>query len=79
MKRINSLAQRFALVAGFALVAAGLGSCSGGNVGLPPLRVVAFNFAPGFAGVHLNAPLEITFSAPVAEATCKANSATRTE
>ena len=46
MKRINSLARRFALVAGFALVAAGLGSCSGGNVGLPPLRVVAFNFDP---------------------------------
>jgi len=74
MKRINSLAQRFALVAGFALVAAGLGSCSGGNVGLPPLRVVAFNFAPGFAGVHLNAPLEITFSAPVAEATVNQDS-----
>jgi hypothetical protein len=74
MKRINSLARRFALVAGFALVAAGLGSCSGGNVGLPPLRVVAFNFAPGFAGVSLNAPLEITFSAPVEPSTVNQDS-----
>jgi len=74
MKRINSLARRFALVAGFALVAAGLGSCSGGDVGLPPLRVVAFNFAPGFAGVRLNAPLESTFSAPVEQSTVNQDS-----
>lgn len=74
MKRIQSLAQRLALVAGFALVTAGLGSCSGGKVGLPPLQVVAFNFAPGFAGVHLNAPLEITFSAPVEPGTVNQDS-----
>jgi hypothetical protein len=74
MKRIKSLAQRLALVAGFALVAAGLGSCSGGKVGLPPLQVVAFNFAPGFAGVRLNSPLEITFSAPVEEGTVNQDS-----
>jgi hypothetical protein len=74
MKRIKSLAQRLSLVAGFALVAAGLGSCSGGGVGLPPLQVVAFNFAPGFAGVRLNSPLEITFSAPVDEMTVNQDS-----
>ena len=26
-----------------------------------PTRVLQFNLAPGFGGVHLNAPLELTF------------------
>jgi len=47
------------------LLAAGLGSCSGGGIGLPPLSVLLFNFAPGFAGVNLNSPLELTFTTDV--------------
>jgi len=52
--------------AGLLLVAATVTSCDGGGgPGLPPLQVLLFNFAPGFAGVKLNSPLEFTFSAPV--------------
>ncbi|MHC4579191.1 MAG: Ig-like domain-containing domain, partial [Planctomycetota bacterium] len=64
-KSSNVQARRRSLVAVLVLIAAALGSCSGGGLGLPPLSVVAFNFAPGFGGVHLNAPLEITFTVPV--------------
>jgi len=68
MKR---MIQALALTA----VAIGLSSCNaGGGPGLPPLRVVAFNFAPGFGGVHLNAPLVLTFSAPVARESVTADS-----
>jgi len=52
-------------VAVIAIAGAILGSCSGGGSGTPALRVLLFNFAPGFGGVHLNAPLELVFSAPV--------------
>ncbi len=48
------------------VMAAGFTSCSaGGGPGLPPLSVLLFNFDPGFAGVRLNAALELTLSAPV--------------
>ncbi len=62
MSNRGSLLVRAAMLA---LVLTGISSCSGGGIGLPPLRVVLFNFAPGFAGVHLNAPLELTFSTDV--------------
>ena len=52
-------------VAVIAIAGAVFGSCSGGGSGTPALRVLQFNFAPGFGGVHLNAPLELVFSAPV--------------
>ena len=59
-KRVTFLAR----VAILSFLGAGLGSCGGGP-GLPALRVLQFNFAPGFAGVRINAPLELTFSAPI--------------
>lgn len=64
MKRASAKqALRAALVA---LVMAGVGACStGGGPGEPPLQVVNFNFAPGFGGVALNAPLVLTFSTDV--------------
>jgi len=65
MTRVSLPARVFARFAVLALALAGFSSCSGGGIGLPPLRVLAFNFSPGFGGVHLNAPLEMTFSAPV--------------
>ncbi|MGQ0612403.1 MAG: hypothetical protein ACT4PV_01445 [Planctomycetaceae bacterium] len=68
---MNRMIQAVALTA----VALGLASCNaGGGPGLPPLRVVAFNFAPGFGGVHLNAPLVLTFTAPVARESVTADS-----
>jgi hypothetical protein len=66
MKRATSAAR---ILVVFAL-ACGLAACSaGGGPGAPPLRVVNFNFAPGFGGVHLNAPLVLTFSTLVDPAT----------
>ena len=64
MKRASAKqALRAALVA---LVMTGVGACStGGGPGEPPLQVVNFNFAPGFGGVALNAPLVLTFSTDV--------------
>jgi len=57
-------------IACLSLLAAGLGSCSGGSgPGIPPLAVLLFNFSPGFGGVHLNSLLELRFSAPVDPAT----------
>ncbi len=69
MKRLTLL-PRVAVLA----VLTGLASCGGGGPGLPPLSVVLFNFAPGFAGVPLNAPLELTMSAPVDAASVTADS-----
>lgn len=60
--------KRFKLMVRIAVIAiagAVFGSCGGGGTGTPALRVLLFNFAPGFGGVHLNAPLELVFSAPV--------------
>jgi len=51
-----------ALVASAGMV---LGACKRDDKGFPPLAVEIFNFSPNFAGVRLNAPLELTFSAPV--------------
>ncbi|MEE8106582.1 MAG: Ig-like domain-containing protein [Planctomycetota bacterium] len=64
MKRASAKqALRAALVA---LVISGISACStGGGPGEPPLQVVNFNFAPGFGGVPLNAPLVLTFSTDV--------------
>lgn len=61
MKRLN----RWLYVALLSVMTVGLGNCAGGRIGLPPLSVLLFNFAPGFGGVHINAPLELTFSSPV--------------
>ncbi|MHC4938819.1 MAG: hypothetical protein ACYTHK_07620 [Planctomycetota bacterium] len=49
------------------LVALGVGisSCSSGGSGLPDLKVETFNFSPTLSGVRINAPLELTMSAPV--------------
>ena len=51
-----------ALLAAMGMV---LGACKSDDKGFPPLAVEIFNFSPNFAGVRLNAPLELTFSAPV--------------
>jgi len=62
MRRAKRWMQLMILV----VMASGFTSCSGGGgPGLPPLSVLLFNFDPGFAGVRLNAPLELTLSAPV--------------
>jgi hypothetical protein len=42
-----------------------LSACSSKKDALDPLVVELFNFAPGFGGVHLNSPLELTFSVSV--------------
>ena len=61
MNRVKHL-MYFALLA---MLVIGASSCSSGKSGDPDLEVLHFNFAPGFAGVHLNAPLELTFSTSV--------------
>jgi hypothetical protein len=65
MRRANFLTRFASRMGLLALLGAGLGSCTGGGAGIPPLSVLLFNFAPGFAGVRLNAPLELTFSTNV--------------
>ena len=61
-----SWSKKFFLRIGLlAMLVTGVSSCSGGRIGLAPLSVVLFNFAPGFGGVQLNAPLELTLSVPV--------------
>ena len=68
----GKLAVRFALVA---VLAIGLSSCNaGGGPGEPPLQVALFNFAPGFGGVALNAPLVLTFTTDIDERSVTADS-----
>ena len=40
-------------VALLSVMTAGLGSCDGGRIGLPPSSVLLFNFAPGAVGRHV--------------------------
>ncbi|MHC4952700.1 MAG: hypothetical protein ACYTGZ_02325 [Planctomycetota bacterium] len=60
-----ALRRRLVLLAVFAMVGLTVSACTSSGAGLPPLKVEIFNFSPNFAGVRLNAPLELTFSAPV--------------
>ena len=68
----GKLAVRIALIA---VLAIGLSSCNaGGGPGEPPLQVALFNFAPGFGGVALNAPLVLTFTTDIDERSVTADS-----
>jgi len=55
------------------ILGVGLASC-GGKSGLPDLKVETFNFSPTLSGVRINAPLELTMSAPVDPASVNADS-----
>jgi hypothetical protein len=61
---MNNRTSHFKRIALLSILVGAVSAC-GGDPGLPPLSVELFNFAPGFGGVHLNSPLELSFSSPV--------------
>jgi len=61
----NFLRRALRTLAIAATAAGGLSACTHNDGGLSPLVVEIFNFSPNFSGVRINAPLELTFSAPV--------------